>query len=370
MYSGGRASPDQFDGGLLGAQPVKILHAISGTANRGTELAFEHTVVALSGHNVVQRVLMPAESSRTQRIRSVGIEVVEVPFRKRLDFASKRRLTSEIGTFEPDLVISWTADVADRVLIQSARHIGYVASDFSSASYHACGYAFALSQQRLDRAVGSGWPTEKIKVLPSIVPADNIVPLNRKTFFTPDTAKLIVAVGQLTPENSFETLIEAVARISGLYLWIVGGGPEQDSLLDKALESGIKPRTRFTGYQDDVLNLVAAADIVVTPARQNDRGEQVLHAWACGKPVIAADSIGPGLLVQHRETGVLVPIDDARSLAEAIKWIKQDSDFAERIAQAGADAFAKSHTADTVVSEYIAYFEDIIARSAPGASDS
>lgn len=340
---------------------MKILHAISGTATRGTESAFEQTVVALSRHDVAQRVLLPRDSERTSRLKKAGLEPLEVPFRARFDFSSKRRLKQEIASFEPDIVVSWTADVAERVRVDTAKHVGYAARDFPVSSYQSCDHVFALSQQRVDRAVATGWPKDKVAVLPSIIPAEDMKPIDRKTFFTPETAKLIVAVGHLMPEQGIDLLIDAVARISGLYVWIVGDGPEKSALLEKALEVGIKPRTRFTGYQYDMLNLIAEADIVVCPARQDDRGEQVLGAWACGKPVIAADSIGPGLLIQHRENGVLVPIDDARSLAEAIKWVNQDEAFASRVAAAGAKEFAKSHAQNVVIPKYLEYFDTVVA---------
>lgn len=340
---------------------MKILHAISGTATRGTESGFEQTVVALSRHGVAQRVLLPRDSGRKGRLKTAGLEPLEVPFRARFDFSSKRRLNQEIASFEPDVVVSWTADVAERVRVDAAKHVGYAARDFPVSSYQSCDHVFALSQQRIDRAVATGWPADKAAVLPSMIPIEDMKPIDRKTFFTPETAKLIVAVGHLTPEQGLDLLIDAVARISGLYVWIVGDGPENGSLLERALEAGIKPRTRFTGYQFDTLNLIAEADLVVCPARQDDRGEQVLGAWACGKPVIAADSIGPGLLIKHRENGVLVPIDDARSLSEAIKWVNQDSAFASRIAAAGAENFAKSHALSVVIPKYLDYFETVVA---------
>lgn len=340
---------------------MKILHAISGTASSGTENAFEQTVVALARNGMAQRVLLPVQSEYAHRIKAAGIEPIEIPFRARFDFSSKRRLRNEMNSFDPDIVVSWTADVADRVAGASAKHVGYVARDFPVSSFQSCDHVFALSQQRVDRAVATGWSKDRISVLPPIVPADGVKAISRQTFFTPDTAKLIVAVGPLVKDQGFDVLIEAVARISALYLWIVGEGPDHDDLVNKALEAGIKPRTRFTGSQENTLSLVATADLVICPARQDDRGEQVLHAWACEKPVIAADSIGPGLLIKHRENGVLIPIDDPRSLAEAIKWINQDADFASRIAHAGSEAFVQSHAPNVIIPKYVAYFEGLLA---------
>ena len=307
------------------------------------ERAFEQTVVALSRHDVAQRVVIGSNSDSMARLKSAGLEPIELPFRARFDFSSKRRLNSEIGAFGAELVMSWTPDVSNQVSPGPAQHIGYVTNDFPAAKFQTCNHLFALSQQRVDRAVAAGWSKDNITLLPPVTKSDAISAIDRKTFFTPDTAKLVVMVGNLNMDHGLDVLMEAIARISGHYLWVVGDGPDRKMFEEKALEIGIKPRTRFVGAQGDAMSLVAAADIVVCPARQDDIGEQVLQAWACAKPIIAADSLGPGLLIKHRENGVLVPVDDASSLAEAIKWLNQDVAFAQRMAAAGELTFSATH---------------------------
>ena len=202
-----------------------------------------------------------------------------------------------------------------------------------------------------------------------MIKSEAISAIDRKTFFTPDTAKLVVVVGNLVMEQGLDVLMESIARISGHYLWVVGDGPDRKQFEERALSIGIKPRTRFVGVQGDAMSLVAAADIVVCPARQDDIGEQVLQAWACAKPIIAADSLGPGLLIKHRENGVLVPVDDSRSLAEAIKWLNQDTDFAQRIAAAGLATFSDSHSELTVIPDYLAFLQNAVAGGAESQSD-
>ena len=243
---------------------------------------------------------------------------------------------------------------------QSAKHLAYIGQDFPVTKIQGCDHLFVASQKRLDRITAAGWPADRISFLPHILPTDGEPSINRKAFFTPDTAKLIIVVGSLKSENGLDVLLEAVARISGLYLWIVGEGPLRSELESKALEIGIKPRARLVGWRYDAASLVAAADLVVCPARQDDIGSQVLEAWACQKPVIAADSLGPGLLISHRENGVLVPVDDPCSMAEAIKWLMQDETFSQRIAASGLATFQESHKASITVPLYLSTFKQIV----------
>lgn len=343
---------------------MNILHAISGSEYGGTESAFERIVTALVPCDVAQCVVIRSNEARATRLKKAGLEPVQLPFRTRFDFSSKRKLLAEINTFGPDLIVSWTPDIAGMMDVRPVKHIGYVGQDFPLAKYQSCDHLFTLTPQRKERAVTAAWPADKITVLPPIIPAGDNEAIDRKTWFTPDTAKLLVVVARLEPEHGINVLMEAVARISGLYLWIVGDGSCRKEYESAALELGIKPRTRFIGWREDVPQIMAAADLVICPSRADDSGETVLEAWAQGKPVIAADAVGPGLLIKHRETGVLVPIADVRSLSEAIKWVLRDHDFSMRIATGGAQAFAQSHSSEHVLPKYLEFFRSILEPAA------
>src|SRR5262249_38081459 len=139
--------------------------------------------------------------------------------------------------------------------------------------------------------------------------------VDRKTYFTPTTTTLVFCAAELEPGSGVDVLIKAVARLSGFYLWIAGDGPARAAFEDLAHELGIKPRVRFLGWQDDLKPLLAVSDMMVCPGSHDDTGDIVTEGWSAGVPVIAADSLGPGLLIRQRENGVLVPVDDPINLA-------------------------------------------------------
>jgi glycosyltransferase involved in cell wall biosynthesis len=47
-------------------------------------------------------------------------------------------------------------------------------------------------------------------------------------------------------------------------------------------------------------------------------GQVLVEGMACGLPVIAKDAYGPAEIVDHGETGWLVPPDDEEALADAL----------------------------------------------------
>ncbi|MGB0671651.1 MAG: glycosyltransferase, partial [Rhodospirillales bacterium] len=183
---------------------------------------------------------------------------------------------------------------------------------------------------------------------------------------TPDRSPLILAMGRLHENKAFDVLLQALARVPDAYLWLAGEGPERESLERLAEKLAIKPRVRFLGWRDDTAALLAACDLFVCPSRHEPLGNVVVEAWAQGRPVIAADSMGPGTLIEHLKTGVLFPIDDARLLADSIKYLLREGEACDAIALAGREAYEERFTEAKVVERYLDFFESVLAKTGDG----
>ena len=90
-------------------------------------------------------------------------------------------------------------------------------------------------------------------------------------------------------------------------------------------------------------------------------GNVVIEAWAQSVPVIAADSLGPGTLIDHMKTGMLVPVDDAKEMGNSIKYMVDQNDFRADIAKAGHAAYEANYTEAMVIERYIEFFNEIVA---------
>jgi glycosyltransferase involved in cell wall biosynthesis len=82
----------------------------------------------------------------------------------------------------------------------------------------------------------------------------------------------------------------------------------------------------------------------------------VIEAWAAGLPVIATASEGPRALIADGESGLLVPVDDAKALADAMLRLTQDSGLRARLAGAGRAAHAAEYSEPRVVGLYRDFF--------------
>jgi len=335
----------------------RVLQAMAGRAYGGTELYFERLVTVLRRAGVEQQAFIGRNEARAQRLRKIGIEAIQAPYRSRFDFKTKRMFRHELNRFSPDVVITWMPEASALCPRGGFAHIGRLGESFDRNAYASCDHLIAPCGSRIDRAVSGGWLRKNTDVISSMPHTGRVKPINRGLLFTPNTAKLILTTGRLNADKGIDVLMDAVSRVSGTYLWIAGDGPDRKNLEKHALELGIKPRVRFLGWRDDVPDLLAACDVFVCSSRDEEIGDVVVEAWSQAAPVIATESVGPGALIRHEENGILVPIDDANAIASAIKKVIRNESFAQSLAEGGRSTFRNHHAAEQLTPRYLALFE-------------
>lgn len=348
---------------------LRILQAMAGAPHGGAELFFERLVLALARAGVTEHAIIRQNPERAARLRAGGVVPTELPFGGRLDFLTKYKFGREIADFKPDVVLTWM-NRATRFcpskggkrgnFVQVARLGGY----YDLKYYQNCDHLICNTHDLVDYVVREGWPAEKAHYLPNFVDERTAPAVDRATFHTPTSIPLIFALGRLHENKGFDTLLKALARVSDVYLWIAGEGPEREALENLAKKLAIKPRVRFLGWHENAPALHAAADMFVCPSRHEPLGNVVIEAWAQGKPVIATASQGPSALIQDGENGILVPVDDEIALAERMRAALRDRPMLDRIAAAGRASYEASYTEAQVVRKYLNFFRQITARRA------
>ena len=341
---------------------MKVLQAMAGAEYGGAEAFFTRLVLALDRAGLDQRVVIRKSPRRAAALRAGGIEPVELPFGGAFDFATRAGFRHVIKAYRPDIVLTWM-NRATRFcpgrgdFVHAARLGGY----YNLKYYRGCDHLIANTEDIAAYLKAEGRSEERVHHLPNFVSEERRPALRRASLYTPERVPLIVALGRLHENKAFDVLLQAISRVPDAYLWLAGEGPERAALEALALKLGIMPRVRFLGWREDTAALLAAADMFVCPSRHEPLGNVVVEAWAQEKPVIATDSIGPGNLIDHMETGILVSVDDDRGMAEAIKMLRRDTDLAERLARAGRAAYEAGYTQAAVVKRYLDFFQGLLS---------
>jgi len=195
--------------------------------------------------------------------------------------------------------------------------------------------------------------------------ANNRGDLIRQEFGIPDKAPVIGTVGRLHWWKGQDILLRAAARLRenwpNLHVLIVGGTvPGQEDRLarlqQEAESLGLSRCVHWSGFRQDVPNLLAAMDIFVLPSVTPEPfGISLIEAMAARRPVIATKQGGPLDIVIEGETGLLVPPGDAGALADAIESLLNDPDYGHRMGIVGRDRIQKHYT----VQQYATNMEQV-----------
>ena len=144
------------------------------------------------------------------------------------------------------------------------------------------------------------------------------------------SGKLVIGMaGRITRGKGHEDFIAAAKIISNqrqdLIFLIVGGYVVIDKEYESGLREGVEKNglTRkiiFTGWRDDIKEIMSVFDIMVFPSSTFPEGFPLtcIEAMALGKPVIATNIPGPSEIVLDGATGYIVPPSNPEMLAERI----------------------------------------------------
>ncbi len=343
---------------------MRLLQAMAGGRHGGAEAFFVRLAGALQQRDgIEQKILIKRGAVWDGFLRESDIEPVALPFGGLLDFTTRRRFRKEIKDFRPDVVLTWMnratrycpAATASTPFVHAARLGGY----YKLKNYRTCDHLIGNTRDIVDYLVREGWPAERAHYLPNFVDDARAPPEPRTAHDTPADAPLVLALGRLHTNKAFDVLISALTDVPDAFLWIAGSGPEETALKTQARREGVADRVRFLGWRDDPAALYAAADVFVCPSRHEPLGNVVIEAWARGVPVVACDAAGPKALIADGDTGLLVPVDDAKSLAEAISRVIERPELAAVLAAGGRAAYEADFTEDAVVDRYLEFFNRI-----------
>jgi glycogen(starch) synthase len=135
----------------------------------------------------------------------------------------------------------------------------------------------------------------------------------------------VFAAGRMVPKKGFDVLLRAHATDpTQSRLTLIGDGPERESLEQLSRTLGMNGEVRFRGNQDhaQVLEEMAAADLVAIPSLQEPFGLIALEAMSLGKPIVAS-RVGGLPEVLEGADALLVKPGDANELSVALDEVRR-----------------------------------------------
>jgi glycosyltransferase involved in cell wall biosynthesis len=189
--------------------------------------------------------------------------------------------------------------------------------------------AAVLVQNPDDRAAmdALGIPPARIFVIPgSGVDTDVLHALPQ-----PSGQMTMAYVGRLLDDKGLRTLVAAQALLASrgesIRLLIAGETDPANPASIPPSEINIwrkRPMIEVLGHVPDIATVWANAHIAVLPSRREGLPKSLLEAAAYGRPIVATDVPGCREIAREGVNALLVPVDDAQTLADAVQRLTRD----------------------------------------------
>jgi glycosyltransferase involved in cell wall biosynthesis len=172
----------------------------------------------------------------------------------------------------------------------------------------------------------------------------------REEFKIDNSVPLVGIIAHLTPWKGHDYFLKAAVKIAeeipDVMFMIVGdviyqteGHRKYKEVLEKLCSDlGLQDRVIFTGFRNDIPEIISTLDLVVHASSQPEPfGRILIEAMAMGKPLVATNLGGVPEIVKNGYTGLLVPPKEPAAIAEASIKILKNRQLALKLGNNGLE---------------------------------
>jgi len=173
-------------------------------------------------------------------------------------------------------------------------------------------------------------------------------------WFESQQPPVLLAVGRLSLEKDYPTLIRAFERVRQqrlVRLLILGEGGERSKLEGLVRALGLGDDVELPGFVRNPYALMRKASCFVLSSKFEGFGNVLVEALAMGCPVVSTDCpTGPSEILNGGEWGRLVPVGDHEAMAAAILAMLNGEGNHDSVS---LDSYLLRFGIDEVVSKYL-----------------
>jgi glycosyltransferase involved in cell wall biosynthesis len=343
--------------------PATVLHLNTERGFRGGEIQTLLLARGLSGRGWRSVLAVQEGGELALRAAAAGLTTVSLRMRGEIDLPAARRLAELVRRERIDLLHYHTAHAVTLGTLASfwcGRRPAIAARRVSFRLRGRClgrlKYALrvdkivAVSEAIRRSLIAQGVAPGRVVVVHSGIEAERFMRGDRSRFrstlrpLTPDWPAEAILVGtaaHLAPHKGLDRFLEAAAlaarEVPAARFVIVGSGPEEERLKERAARLGLSGRVIFTGFRDDMPDVYAGLDLFALASLSGEGSPAVLkEAMAAGVPVAATALDGVEEIVEDGRHGLLVPPGNAPALGRAIVLLASDPALRARLASEAA----------------------------------
>jgi glycosyltransferase involved in cell wall biosynthesis len=325
------------------------------------------------GHNIIS--VAQNGVCYLDEVEKTGSKTFVMKASSQLDFVTMLKMFWLFLRFRPEIAIChskkalYFARIArlfsfSKVVLVAINH-GVRVEKFLKADY-----VLAVNSYFTSKLIEAGIDEKHAIAIPNMIEvASNFILPQKEKFRNP---LKIGALGRLYPEKNFDKILQAMAILRDEFgvecEFVIGGvGPQQKPLEDLAKELGLEKNFKILGWTSDKKSFFEEIDIFILPSWGETFGIVLLEAMLYNTPIITSNSWGPDEIIDEGIDGLKVSKDDAKLmphlLAKAILRLKNDEEFAKKLAQNAHKKFFEKYEANVVAKNLENIFKEILNKS-------
>lgn len=206
------------------------------------------------------------------------------------------------------------------------------------------------------------WP-ESIRLVPgSGVDTAHLTPLPE-----PDGPITVGIAARMLEDKGIRPLVDAqsILRRRGHEIGLLLAGepdPANRSSISEAemKDFATRPGVTWLGHVGNIRDLWSRAHIAALPSRREGMPKSLLEAAAFGRPIIATDVPGCRDVGVENENALLVPVDNAEALANAIERLANDKTLRERFGRKSRERAETLFSSQAIGEKTVSIYESLV----------
>ncbi|MGB0937635.1 MAG: glycosyltransferase family 4 protein [Colwellia sp.] len=177
----------------------------------------------------------------------------------------------------------------------------------------------------------------------------------------------VVCVGSAREHKGMAYMIEAtkyLKDIKGFKLLLVGDGFDKEPYISQIEETGMSNSIIQTGFRNDFPQIAGACKLCILPSLREGLSRAILESLSYGTPVITSNCGGPTEVISDDYNGYVVPLRDAKAIAEKIRMLFDDEALLAELSKNAPEIITTTMSHQSTVDSMEKYFLDLCGKSA------
>jgi len=375
---------------------IRIIQLIHGIHFGGAEKVVYQICTHINKERFHPVCIILADGYLRKKLMQSNIETHIIPMRSKLDFSVISNIVKILKEYKPTIIHSHTSrtNLIGRICSRLAKtkNVSTIQSPIEKDTNVSLKFkrinAFIekLSRFMLDKYVTvsknayvqliqRGFDENRITYIPNGVEMDiHLLSEEEKNNLIIDLDikdKIVVAmVAQLRPRKGCEYFIKAIPGIieknKDVKFLIVGdaefveGRDYLGELKNLSEELGIENYVVFTGFREDIHQIMQTIDILVLPSLFGEGLPlTLLEAMAHNIPIVATNTEGNNEVVIEGENGFLVPPENEKAIINKVRQLINNKELRTRMGKNGRQRAETTFSIQQMINKYEDVYEEL-----------